>query len=83
MDETTVEKGMVQFFAKKTIPTKKQQWIRRDLNPGPSACEADVIPLHHKPDAYFCSADRRINTGLGAQFDPKKVRVEKNTSCED
>ena len=24
-------------------------WTHWDLNPGPSACEADVIPLHHVP----------------------------------
>ena len=26
-------------------------WTHWDLNPGPSACEADVIPLHHVPHA--------------------------------
>ena len=26
-----------------------QKWTHWDLNPGPSACEADVIPLHHEP----------------------------------
>ena len=26
-----------------------QKWTHWDLNPGPSACEADVIPLHHVP----------------------------------
>ena len=26
-----------------------QMWTHWDLNPGPSACEADVIPLHHEP----------------------------------
>ena len=30
-----------------TLSVKK--WTCWDLNPGPSACEADVIPLHHKP----------------------------------
>ena len=25
------------------------KWTHWDLNPGPSACEADVIPLHHAP----------------------------------
>ena len=27
-------------------------WTHWGLNPGPSACEADVIPLHHVPDEY-------------------------------
>ena len=27
----------------------KKIWTHWDLNPGPSACEADVIPLHHVP----------------------------------
>ena len=26
------------------------KWTHWGLNPGPSACEADVIPLHHVPD---------------------------------
>ena len=26
-----------------------QIWTHWDLNPGPSACEADVMPLHHVP----------------------------------
>ena len=25
------------------------EWTHWDLNPGPSACEADVMPLHHVP----------------------------------
>ena len=25
-------------------------WTHRDLNPGPYACEADVIPPHHVPN---------------------------------
>ena len=32
---------------------KAKIWIRRGLIPGPSACEADVIPLHHKP-IWYC-----------------------------
>ena len=31
-------------------------WTHWGLNPGPSACEADVIPLHHVPDAH-CDFD--------------------------
>ena len=30
-------------------------WTHWDLNPGPSACEADVIPLHHEPDTSLTS----------------------------
>jgi hypothetical protein len=26
-----------------------RKWTQWDLNPGPSACEADVMPLHHVP----------------------------------
>ena len=29
-------------------------WTHWDLSPGPSACEADVIPLHHVPHASSC-----------------------------
>ncbi len=35
-----------QLFAKKT-----KKWTHWDLNSGPSACDADVIPLHHVPSA--------------------------------
>ena len=31
-----------------------EQWTHWDLNPGPSACEADVIPLHHVPSEVYC-----------------------------
>ena len=31
-----------------------QIWTHWDLNPGPSACEADVIPLHHVPNEAAC-----------------------------
>ena len=27
----------------------KKIWINRGLNPGPTACKAGVIPLHHSP----------------------------------
>ena len=37
-------------------------WTHWGLNPGPSACEADVIPLHHVPDAKFLHADARART---------------------
>ena len=41
-----------QFFISKslTLALPFKQWNRRGSNPGPSACEADVIPLHHVPD---------------------------------
>ena len=33
----------------------RDKWTHWELNPGPSACEADVIPLHHVPhDAMVC-----------------------------
>ena len=31
-----------------------EAWTHWDLNPGPSACEADVIPLHHVPLSASC-----------------------------
>ena len=38
------------FLRVRQILPYTQKWTCWDLNPGPSACEADVIPLHHKPD---------------------------------
>ena len=37
------------YLAKASVD-EKAKWTHWDLNPGPSACEADVIPLHHVPD---------------------------------
>ena len=34
------------------------KWTHWDLNPGPSACEADVIPLHHVPICQAASCHR-------------------------
>ena len=31
------------------LPFSDIRWTHWGLNPGPSACEADVIPLHHVP----------------------------------
>ena len=31
------------------LQERVQVWTHWDLNPGPSACEADVMPLHHVP----------------------------------
>ena len=36
-----------------------QTWAHWDLNPGPSACETDVIPLHHVP--LRCQADKHLD----------------------
>ena len=38
------------YFITDTNILYKKGWTHWDLNPGPSACEADVIPLHHEPD---------------------------------
>ena len=33
-----------------------EMWTHWGLSPGPSACGADVIPLHHVPDAKMVGA---------------------------
>ena len=35
-----------------------KKWTHWDLNPGPSACEADVIPLHHEPSDMVWGVQR-------------------------
>ena len=41
----------INFLCRACVKNKPQEkrWTHWDLNPGPSACEADVIPLHHVP----------------------------------
>ena len=36
-------------------------WTHWDLNPGPSACEADVIPLHHVPSDEYLKQEASSN----------------------
>ena len=41
------------------LQSNLEKWTHWDLNPGPSACEADVIPLHHVPICIGRSMDNR------------------------
>ena len=41
----------------------RQKWIFWGLNSWPSACEADVIPLHQEPDSYVFEASFLIPIG--------------------
>ena len=52
------------------FPNQKE-WTRRGSNPGPSACEADVIPLHHKPvmTPGAVANDSRKTTGMTSDDD--------------
>ena len=52
------------------------KWNRRGSNPGPSACEADVIPLHHNPVATTAapSAQSVTQNILGARLLEKYYR---------
>ena len=40
----------------------QQKWTHWGLNPGPSACEADVIPLHHVPGSVVCMVDFHVTS---------------------
>ena len=43
--------------AQRMAPEQKSAWTRWGSNPGPSAREADVIPLHHEPLNAPCVRD--------------------------
>ena len=45
-------------------------WTHWDLNPGPSACEADVIPLHHVPCAQVAARTLRMKSPPLGLFRP-------------
>ena len=52
---------MREFRAASVFLTEaKRSWTRWDLNPGPSACEADVIPLHHEPFPILLPHSRNL-----------------------
>ena len=51
-------------------------WTHWDLNPGPSACEADVIPLHHVPLVNLQKHRRHISKvweTIAAKANPVKT----------
>ena len=50
-----------------------EQWTHWDLNPGPSACEADVIPLHHVPSD--CQGPLLNTTLQKARRDPNWIEI--------
>ena len=53
-------------------------WTHWDLNPGPSACEADVIPLHHVPLKESVHPPRHARKTVSANRDSvRKVSDEK------
>ena len=48
--KTAGSKGSARSAYRCRVPKRSGgKWTHWDLNPGPSACEADVIPLHHEP----------------------------------
>ena len=51
----------VVFCQDATCCKAQTRWTHWDLNPGPSTCEADVIPLHHVPLFIRVLADVSIN----------------------
>ena len=48
------------------------KWTHWDLNPGPSACEADVIPLHHVPHVPSHSKGVCHVAGMKSQRETKQ-----------
>ena len=54
---TVCDEGLSGSYTASLAPQdqRRQQWTHWDFNPGPSACEADVIPLHHEPARQFQS----------------------------
>ena len=48
-------------------------WTHWDLNPGPSACEADVIPLHHVPLEDASRSTQLSNRLLELEGRPARV----------
>ena len=43
----------------------EHKWTHWGLSPGPSACEADVIPLHHVPDEKVIALPSLWKKALG------------------
>ena len=69
-----IEKTRISKQALKII-----KWTHWDLNPGPSACEADVIPLHHVPNGKLRTYCHRCPT---SRTDLDNVGITKR-GCSD
>ena len=54
------------------------KWTHWDLNPGPSACEADVIPLHHAPNWWTMA---RVQTNAKQERAPARARSAAANDC--
>ena len=55
------------------FPTTRQCnfWTHWDLSPGPSACGADVTPLHHVPHRHVrCTKDQQQHNGRAGCMAP-------------
>ena len=52
-----------------------QKWTHWDLNPGPSACEADVIPLHHVPSGVKLQQIVHQSPGRADRLDWHPARI--------
>ena len=79
--QTSVEWGNQQSDAATT-------WTHWDLNPGPSACEADVIPLHHVPhvestdcNGYFSTSTRVAVGTMAAPGIWRQAHWRAHTKC--
>ena len=73
----------------KQFPVIIGKWTHWDLNPGPSACEADVIPLHHVPHAPSHSEGVSHVAGMKSQRVTKQnendrdLHLNKNAAQSD
>ena len=47
------KKEQMHYHSPSLAHPEPEKWTHWDLNPGLSACEADVIPLHHAPYIGF------------------------------
>ena len=70
--------GRFEIVCLSRVPLKN--WTCRGLNPRPSACKADVIPLHHKPyadgrDTFTFPAFLRIFPQKKIVYTSRFVRV--------
>ena len=70
-------------LARRRLVSRCTKWTHWDLNPGPSACEADVIPLHHAPTCFMPLAFSALSPNAcrrRPQSNLKEDRMRKQTA---
>ena len=62
-------KGSEAVCRRQAKVSQRKSWTHRGLNPGPSACKADALPLRYAPSNYVSNC-RNTNNAFSTTYAP-------------